>query len=282
MSLIQYEEDAEETPIFNADDLLNKVRWFIDAGEYYLKSAQKFKDARFALRNDPAIIEALDILKAKKFDEDVIKKVLRMLWFGKAFELNNDIGDEIRGVYDDIEELLQRCNSFDFNDEEQDISKAHGVINRYIEECLILNSDRKTKIFDLFQHYRNWCFGQKLENHNFNKFAKALRDAGIEGIHRTNSVGLNEVNVIVKCEHEKIPHEHADVKTYFNERIHRDDGSSVTALAIYDNYCDWCESSRRDSVGLPIFSRQLTDLGVQKVKIAGKIRYIGIRMKEED
>lgn len=70
----------------------------------------------------------------------------------------------------------------------------------------------------------------------------------------------------------------SDIEIYFDERIRQDDGASVTALTLYDNYCEWCEASRRQPVGLPIFSRQLTDLGVQKAKIAGKIRYIGIRM----
>jgi len=76
-----------------------------------------------------------------------------------------------------------------------------------------------------------------------------------------------------------------DIQHYFDERIRQDDGSSVTALALYDNYCQWCESSARQPVGLPIFSRQLTDLGVQKAKIAGKIRYIGVKIAggaEED
>lgn len=70
----------------------------------------------------------------------------------------------------------------------------------------------------------------------------------------------------------------SDIEIYFDERIRQDDGASVTALALYDNYCEWCEATKRQPVGLPIFSRQLTDLGVQKAKIAGKIRYIGIRM----
>jgi hypothetical protein len=70
----------------------------------------------------------------------------------------------------------------------------------------------------------------------------------------------------------------SDIEYYFEERIKQDDGSSVTALALYDNYCQWCEAARKQPVGLPIFSRQLTDLGVQKAKIAGKIRYIGIRI----
>jgi hypothetical protein len=70
----------------------------------------------------------------------------------------------------------------------------------------------------------------------------------------------------------------SDIETYFEDRIRQDDGASITALALYDNYCEWCETTGRQPVGLPIFSRQLTDLGVQKAKIAGKIRYIGIRV----
>jgi hypothetical protein len=70
----------------------------------------------------------------------------------------------------------------------------------------------------------------------------------------------------------------SDIETYFETRIRQDDGASVTALSLYDDYCEWCEVAQRQPVGLPIFSRQLTELGVQKAKIAGKIRYIGIRI----
>jgi hypothetical protein len=70
----------------------------------------------------------------------------------------------------------------------------------------------------------------------------------------------------------------SDIEIYFEDRIRQDDGASITALSLYDNYCEWCDTTGRSPVGLPIFSRQLTDLGVQKAKIAGKIRYIGIRV----
>ena len=35
-----------------------------------------------------------------------------------------------------------------------------------------------------------------------------------------------------------------DIQQYFDDRIKQDDGSSVTALALYDNYCEWCETHR--------------------------------------
>jgi hypothetical protein len=69
-----------------------------------------------------------------------------------------------------------------------------------------------------------------------------------------------------------------DVEMFFDERIAREEGQSVTALALYDDYCNWCDAKSKQPLGLPIFGRHLTELGIQKAKIAGRIRYIGVRM----
>jgi hypothetical protein len=75
-----------------------------------------------------------------------------------------------------------------------------------------------------------------------------------------------------------------DVELYFDERVGRDDGSSVTALALYDDYCQWCEAKAKQPLGLPIFTRKFSEIGVQKAKVAGRIRYLGVRLlfAEED
>ena len=69
-----------------------------------------------------------------------------------------------------------------------------------------------------------------------------------------------------------------DVELYFEERVGRENGSSVTALALYDDYCQWCEAKGKQPLGLPIFTRRFSDLGVQKAKVAGRIRYIDVRL----
>ncbi len=69
-----------------------------------------------------------------------------------------------------------------------------------------------------------------------------------------------------------------DVELYFEERVGRENGSSVTALALYDDYCQWCEVKGRQPLGLPIFTRRVSDLGVQKAKVAGRIRYMDVRL----
>ncbi len=69
-----------------------------------------------------------------------------------------------------------------------------------------------------------------------------------------------------------------DVEVYFEERVGRENGSSVTALALYDDYCQWCEAKAKQPLGLPIFTRRFSDLGVQKAKVAGRIRYMDVRL----
>lgn len=69
-----------------------------------------------------------------------------------------------------------------------------------------------------------------------------------------------------------------DVELYFDERVGKENGSSVTALALYDDYCQWCEMKSKQPLGLPIFTRRFSDLGVQKAKVAGRIRYMDVRL----
>jgi hypothetical protein len=69
-----------------------------------------------------------------------------------------------------------------------------------------------------------------------------------------------------------------DVELYFDERVAKENGSSVTALALYDDYCQWCEARVKQPLGLPIFTRRFSDLGVQKAKVAGRIRYMDVRL----
>lgn len=69
-----------------------------------------------------------------------------------------------------------------------------------------------------------------------------------------------------------------DVELYFDERVGKENGASVTALALYDDYCQWCEARGKQPLGLPIFTRRFGDLGVQKAKVAGRIRYMDVKL----
>ncbi len=72
-----------------------------------------------------------------------------------------------------------------------------------------------------------------------------------------------------------------DVERFYKEKVETQDGSSLTATALYDEYCDWCDDKNKEPLALPTFGRDFGELGVQKAKIAGRVRYIGIALKSE-
>lgn len=70
-----------------------------------------------------------------------------------------------------------------------------------------------------------------------------------------------------------------DVERFYKEKIETQDGSSLTATALYEDYCAWCEEREKEPLALPTFGREFGELGVQKAKVAGRVRYIGIALK---
>lgn len=70
-----------------------------------------------------------------------------------------------------------------------------------------------------------------------------------------------------------------DVERYHKERIDAQEGASITATALYEDYCAWCEEQQKEPLALPTFGREFGDKGVTKAKIAGRVRYIGIALK---
>ena len=71
----------------------------------------------------------------------------------------------------------------------------------------------------------------------------------------------------------------SDVERYHNERVKEKAGSSLTATSLYEDYCGWCDEQDKEPLALPTFGREFGDLGVQKAKIAGRVRYIGISLR---
>lgn len=72
-----------------------------------------------------------------------------------------------------------------------------------------------------------------------------------------------------------------DVERFYKEKIETQDGSSVTATQLYEDYCTWCETKQKEPLALPTFGREFGELGIKKERIAGRVRYIGIALKTE-
>jgi hypothetical protein len=70
-----------------------------------------------------------------------------------------------------------------------------------------------------------------------------------------------------------------DVERFYKERIETQDGSSLTATSLYEDYCAWCEEQQKEPLALPTFGREFGELGVEKQRIAGRVRYLRIALK---
>lgn len=70
-----------------------------------------------------------------------------------------------------------------------------------------------------------------------------------------------------------------DVERYREENVEDQEGSSLTVSELYEDYCAWCEDHDKEPLALPTFGREFGENGVQKAKIAGRVRYIGIALK---
>ncbi len=73
----------------------------------------------------------------------------------------------------------------------------------------------------------------------------------------------------------------SDVERFHKEKVETEDGATITAVDLYDNYCQWCEEKDKEPLALPTFSRDFGELkGIKKAKIAGRVRYIGIAVRD--
>jgi hypothetical protein len=72
-----------------------------------------------------------------------------------------------------------------------------------------------------------------------------------------------------------------NTERFYKENVEVQDGSSVTATQLYEDYCSWCEAKNKEPSALPSFAREFAELGVKKEKVAGRVRYIGIALKSD-
>lgn len=90
-----------------------------------------------------------------------------------------------------------------------------------------------------------------------------------------------EVKIEAKPAPARLVAPETDVQRFYKESIDVQDGSSVTATQLYEDYCSWCDAKGKEPLALPSFGREFADLGVKKERIAGRVRYIGIALKSD-
>ena len=98
----------------------------------------------------------------------------------------------------------------------------------------------------------------------------------------TETKVATETKVVAAPAQQRLIAPETDVERFYKERIETQDGSSLTATSLYEDYCAWCEDQQKEPLALPTFGREFGELGVQKARIAGRVRYIGIALKSAE
>lgn len=88
-----------------------------------------------------------------------------------------------------------------------------------------------------------------------------------------------ETRVVAPATTQRLIAPETDVERFYKERIETQDGSTIGATEMFEDYCDWCEQLGKEPLAHPNFGREFQELGVQKAKVAGRVRYIGIALK---
>ena len=73
-----------------------------------------------------------------------------------------------------------------------------------------------------------------------------------------------------------------NVEKYYKEKVVSSEGANLTASELYEDYTDWCDDNGKEPEALTTFGRALSELGVQKIKFNGKMRYIGIKLPHRE
>ena len=70
-----------------------------------------------------------------------------------------------------------------------------------------------------------------------------------------------------------------DTRKFFDASVDRHEGQSVSATSLYDVYRVWCHQNETVPLALPVFAREIGELGIEKVKRKQGVWYVGIRVR---
>ena len=87
---------------------------------------------------------------------------------------------------------------------------------------------------------------------------------------------------LVKSQPARLPAPEGNVARYYKENVVASEGANLTASELYEDYTNWCNDNGKEPEALTTFGRDLSEVGVQKIKFNGKMRYIGIKLRERE
>lgn len=71
----------------------------------------------------------------------------------------------------------------------------------------------------------------------------------------------------------------SDVERYYSAHVIQAEGESITTTEMHEDYKLWCERKGREPLALTVFNRKVSELGVRKTRIGGRMRYVDVQLK---
>ena len=73
---------------------------------------------------------------------------------------------------------------------------------------------------------------------------------------------------------------HAHFLKWHGDKVKNSAGHSATSTSAYESYCGHCEKHGKEPLAFPTFNRKLADTGIQYAHIAGRKRYIEVKIDD--
>lgn len=71
------------------------------------------------------------------------------------------------------------------------------------------------------------------------------------------------------------------VSSWYNKHVSKDESGSIISKRAYDHYSNHCQKQGAVPHSETEFNRKLSGMGIQKAKLGGRVRHIGISLKED-
>lgn len=157
-------------------------------------------------------------------------------------------------------------------------------ISQFLRDCTETDPHSISSVGDLYENYIAWCDLRERKFLNLPMFSHELRE--LPNLERRQKNGrVHYKGLKLKpfpewaAEISKQVDPETDVEKFYKDEIETSDGSSLTIKALYETYIAWCEHQDKEPLALPAFGREFGELGIQKAKIGGRVRYIGVGLK---
>ena len=158
-------------------------------------------------------------------------------------------------------------------------------IKRFYAERIRLDADQTLTSTSLYEDYCCWCEDQQQRPLALPQFGQLFSHLGvakarIAGRVRYLGIALAGADQPVGAADQQETFVGASVQTYCTERL-RPDPQGLTLIAVYEDYAVWAEGKQQEPLSLPTFARALEQLGINRQRVAGRIRCLGIATRAQ-